>query len=133
MAVGGRGAATRAAGDRRAGAARRGDPAAEVHRGVELPTVGRSFGRLAERRRGETASRSRPDEASAGAIVAGTCRSALKVLEMNHEIQDNDDVLFDRLVDGELSADERRHFLTSLDDRPDGWRRCAIAFLEAQS
>jgi hypothetical protein len=57
---------------------------------------------------------------------------------MNHEIQDdgvhdNDDVLFDRLVDGELSADERRQLLASLDDRPDGWRRCALAFLEAQS
>jgi hypothetical protein len=57
---------------------------------------------------------------------------------MNHEVQDNsshgnDDVLFDRLVDGELSADERRQLLASLDDRADGWRRCAIAFLEAQS
>ena len=45
----------------------------------------------------------------------------------------NDDVLFDRLVDGELSAIERRELLASLDDRPDGWRRCALAFLEAQS
>ncbi len=45
----------------------------------------------------------------------------------------NDDVLFDRLVDGELSAIERERLLTSLDDRADGWRRCALAFLEAQS
>jgi hypothetical protein len=45
----------------------------------------------------------------------------------------NDDVLFDRLVDGELPADERRALLESLDSRPDGWRRCALAFLEAQS
>lgn len=45
----------------------------------------------------------------------------------------NDDVLFDRLVDGELSAEERRALLQSLDTRPDGWRRCALAFLESQS
>jgi hypothetical protein len=45
----------------------------------------------------------------------------------------NDDIRFDRLVDGELSAGERRALLESLDARPDGWRRCALAFLEAQS
>jgi hypothetical protein len=43
------------------------------------------------------------------------------------------DFEFDRLVDGELVADERRRLLASLDDRPDGWRQCALAFLEAQS
>lgn len=45
----------------------------------------------------------------------------------------NDDSLFDRLVDGELSSAERKMLLESLDARPQGWRRCAIAFLEAQS
>ena len=44
-----------------------------------------------------------------------------------------DDIDFDRLVDGELSAAERRELLRSLDGRPDGWRRCALAFLEAQT
>jgi hypothetical protein len=44
-----------------------------------------------------------------------------------------DDVLFDRLVDDELSAAERRELLASLDARPQGWRHCALAFLEAQS
>jgi hypothetical protein len=44
----------------------------------------------------------------------------------------NDETL-DRLVDGEMSADQRRQFIASLDSRPDGWRRCALAFLEAQS
>jgi hypothetical protein len=39
----------------------------------------------------------------------------------------------DRLVDGELGDAERRQLLTTLDARPDGWRRCALAFLEAQS
>jgi hypothetical protein len=46
---------------------------------------------------------------------------------------ENENVLFDRLVDGELSADERERLLSSLDDSSDGWRRCALAFLEAQS
>src|SRR5262245_24670774 len=45
----------------------------------------------------------------------------------------NDDVVFDRLVDGELTPDERRQLLESLDKRPERWRRCAIAFLEGQS
>ena len=45
----------------------------------------------------------------------------------------NDDILFDRLVDGELSEAERRALLESLDTRPQGWRHCALAFLEAQS
>lgn len=44
----------------------------------------------------------------------------------------HDDILFDRLVDGELSPAERRRLLASLDDQPGGWRRCALAFLEAQ-
>ena len=44
-----------------------------------------------------------------------------------------DDSMFDRLVDGELSPGERRQLLASLDNQPDGWRRCALSFLEAQS
>ena len=52
---------------------------------------------------------------------------------MTHNDTFNDDVLFDRLVDGELTAGERRQLLESLDSRPEGWRRCALAFLEAQS
>jgi len=49
----------------------------------------------------------------------------------------NDDLLndetLDRLVDGEMSADDRRQMIAALEARPDGWRRCALAFLEAQS
>ena len=52
----------------------------------------------------------------------------MKPFENTHD----DDVRFDRLVDGELSDAERRQLLASLDDEPDGWRRCALAFLEAQ-
>ncbi len=50
-----------------------------------------------------------------------------------HDVIQADDILFDRLVDGELSATERRQLVASLDDRPGGWRRCALAFLEAQT
>jgi hypothetical protein len=44
-----------------------------------------------------------------------------------------DDRLFDRLVDGELPDRERRVLLQRLEAQPDGWRRCALAFLEAQA
>ena len=39
---------------------------------------------------------------------------------------------FDLLVDGELSEGDRRSLLLQLEHEPDGWRRCALAFLEAQ-
>lgn len=39
---------------------------------------------------------------------------------------------FDKLVDGELSEEERRDLLLQLENEPGGWRRCALAFLEAQ-
>jgi anti-sigma factor RsiW len=45
----------------------------------------------------------------------------------------NEDVLLDRLVDGELLPTERRQLLEAFDRRPGEWRRCALAFLEAQS
>lgn len=41
--------------------------------------------------------------------------------------------LIDRLVDGECDEDERRALLLRLDAEPDGWRRCALAFLEDQA
>jgi hypothetical protein len=41
--------------------------------------------------------------------------------------------MFDRLVDGELSQVEERALLAALDARPDGWRRCALAFMEART
>jgi hypothetical protein len=44
-----------------------------------------------------------------------------------------DDRWIDRLVDGALSDTERRAVLARLDVEPGAWRRCALAFLEAQS
>src|SRR5689334_18008262 len=38
-----------------------------------------------------------------------------------------------RLVDGELSPEEYRTLLVSLEEEPGGWRQCAMAFLEAQA
>jgi hypothetical protein len=43
------------------------------------------------------------------------------------------DHLFDLLADGQLDEPRRRELLSGLDDRPGGWRQCALAFLEAQS
>jgi hypothetical protein len=44
-----------------------------------------------------------------------------------------DPQILDRLVDGELAEAERREVLQTLERQPDGWRQCALAFLEAQS
>ena len=49
-----------------------------------------------------------------------------------HDMPQADDLPFDRLVDGELSEAKRRELLAGLDNEPGGWRRCALAFLEAQ-
>jgi hypothetical protein len=46
---------------------------------------------------------------------------------------ENEDRWIDRLVDGELSGDERRALLARIAAEPGGWRRCALAFLEAQA
>jgi hypothetical protein len=52
----------------------------------------------------------------------------------NHRLESPDaDRLIDRLVDGELADADRRALLVRLDTEPDGWRRCALAFLESQS
>jgi hypothetical protein len=49
------------------------------------------------------------------------------------EFRQDDSRVLDRLVDGELSQADRRTLLAALDDEPGAWRRCALAFLEAQS
>src|SRR4051812_17074918 len=45
--------------------------------------------------------------------------------EMNQQI--------DKLVDGELNDGEMRELLLALEAQPEGWRRCALAFVEAQT
>jgi hypothetical protein len=49
--------------------------------------------------------------------------------ENQPEITDRE---LDLLVDGELSVAAQRELLGRLEQRADGWRRCATAFLEAQ-
>ena len=44
-----------------------------------------------------------------------------------------DDLLFDRIVDGGMSTNELRIAIRALERAPDGWKRCAAAFLEAQA
>jgi hypothetical protein len=51
----------------------------------------------------------------------------------NNNENASDDLCFDRLVDGELTPEEYRTLLATLDDEPSGWRRCALAFLENQA
>ncbi len=41
--------------------------------------------------------------------------------------------VLDRLVDGELGQRQRHELLAAFDDEPGAWRRCALAFLEAQA
>ena len=42
------------------------------------------------------------------------------------------DALIDRIVDGGMTPDELRAAVVRLDRDPGGWKRCAVAFLEAQ-
>lgn len=49
------------------------------------------------------------------------------------EFRKDDERILDRLVDGELTEDDRKLLLGAMDDEPGAWRRCALAFLEAQS
>lgn len=51
----------------------------------------------------------------------------------NDNLPPAEDRIYDLLVDGELDNDHRQTLLRSLDGKPGGWRRCALAFLEAQS
>jgi hypothetical protein len=53
--------------------------------------------------------------------------------ESGKELQHDEAQWFDLLADGELDEQRRRELLSRLDDQPGGWRRCALAFLEAQS
>src|SRR5689334_5820758 len=49
------------------------------------------------------------------------------------ELTPEDERLLDLLVDGELDDPRRRQLLLTFEEKPSGWRRCALAFLEAQS
>jgi hypothetical protein len=49
------------------------------------------------------------------------------------EFRRDDERILDRLVDGELTEEDRKALLSALDEEPGSWRRCALAFLEAQS
>ena len=50
-----------------------------------------------------------------------------------HDDSPLDDLDFDLLVDGELGEQRRSELLARLEGVPGGWRRCALAFIEAQS
>ena len=44
-----------------------------------------------------------------------------------------DVALIDRIVDGGMTPEELRAAVSRLDITPDGWKRCAVAFLEGQA
>src|SRR5262249_14635902 len=85
------------------------------------------------RDRKPAASRPRQVARSAGGIGnrgGATVSASLNIIE---QFRADDARVLDRLVDGELSASERRELLSALDDEPGAWRRCALAFLESQA
>ena len=43
-----------------------------------------------------------------------------------------DDALIDRIVDGALTPEELRAAVLRIEADPDGWKRCALAFVEAR-
>ncbi len=43
-----------------------------------------------------------------------------------------DDTLIDRIVDGALTPEELRAAVLRIEAEPDGWKRCALAFVEAR-
>ena len=53
-------------------------------------------------------------------------------IELN-DWQENSQQWLERLVDGELTDEAQRKLLLSMDAQPDAWRRCALAFVEAQT
>jgi hypothetical protein len=53
--------------------------------------------------------------------------------DMSESELEFDDAELDSLVDGSLAEPRRRSLLLALEAAPDGWRRCALAFLEAQA
>ena len=48
-------------------------------------------------------------------------------------ITPEDELLLERLVDDELDEDERDFIIARFDEIPEGWRMCALAFLEDQA
>ena len=50
---------------------------------------------------------------------------------MNYSHDSIDQSLLDRMVDGQLSEPERHALLEELEQTPDGWRRLALAYVEA--
>lgn len=52
---------------------------------------------------------------------------------MKSDIQELDILMVDRLVDGELTDEERRSLLLACEQHPQLWRQVALAFVESQA
>src|SRR6188768_161657 len=62
--------------------------------------------------------------------MSGGWRDLIGVLDMNDRHLSSQ---LERLIDGELSPAELRTLVSSLDEEPELWRRCALTFIEAQA
>lgn len=58
--------------------------------------------------------------------------TANNIMDQDAPLTPEDRFLLELLVDGELEEPQRRDLLLKLDRIPEGWRCCAIAFLESQ-
>ena len=121
-----------------AAATRRRNPAAQIHRGLVVPAIGGTFG-TEHQRRGSAAAPSAAKNAAgiapARSEFEGRTTSADEVIDAMNARQ-----VFNRRHScstawstASFRAASGEQLLASLDDQPDGWRRCALAFLEAQS
>ena len=83
-------------------------------------------GNYPERRRSSFASRKK--EITRGARKTKYCGT--QTMKLHETISDE---LLDRLVDNELPHEQRQRILGEMERHPNQWRRCALAFLEAQA
>lgn len=63
----------------------------------------------------------------------GATSDSLLVNDASTYLSPEEELLVERLVDGELSDEERELIVNRLDETVDGWRFCALSFLETQS
>lgn len=67
-------------------------------------------------------------------MVGGMERRCDEKSEIDENVvSEQDEMLIEQLVDGELADEEREKLFRRLEEKADGWRCCALSFLEAQT
>ena len=69
---------------------------------------------------------------SSGGISSGRNMSFADIADMDSDERSISQETLDLLVDGELGENDRRELLLRMDRAVDGWRKCALTFIEAQ-